>query len=251
MLFANFLRTWSLIRSSFLFALLPFTSLWSTCSWSVTSYPPLLLSKQRLWEKTHLPRLAWWIADSIRTNVWAFRLSLVLSPPWASSVRMWLQMGSGRRHTSSMPFSSALGLHNFMDDSSFYCLLLSFYRCLYFHQLEIQIEIFFWTLILSSTSFFPLFSYFFSLLAQNSIRISCFHELHSFFFFTPSFMACNLTFTPATIHPGWTHYFRRHSYALLYSNSISVIQKVFIAVAIGTAFRFKLASDFRILLKPR
>lgn len=182
MLFANFLRTWSLIRSSFLFALLPFTSLWSTCSWSVTSYPPLLLSKQRLWEKTHLPRLAWWIADSIRTNVWAFRLSLVLSPPWASSVRMWLQMGSGRRHTSSMPFSSALGLHNFMDDSSFYCLLLSFYRCLYFHQLEIQIETFFWTLILSSTSFFPLFSYFFSLLVQNSIRISCFHELHSFFF---------------------------------------------------------------------
>lgn len=80
MLLSNFLRTLRLLISAFPFVLfIPlhvsmFYLFWICYKLEGSRPSPLFLSKQRLRERRHLPRPAWWIRGRTRTSTQAFGL---------------------------------------------------------------------------------------------------------------------------------------------------------------------------------
>lgn len=127
----------------------------------------------------------------------AFRLSLVSSLPWASSVRM----GSWSRHTlcASISFFFTLGSHNFINGSSYHWLLL----CLQVFLSPLLRDIN-GKFSMNLTSFFNLCLLSLFLSTPFSLDMK-FHQLVVFMYYILfhsliPFMPCNLTFTPAIIY---------------------------------------------------
>lgn len=191
MFLPHFLRTRGLLGSFSLSFFFPFMTLCSICFWSPISQK----------DRGHFPyswgnrgsegRLALWAKGGVRTN---WRAVGLLSGTLCPGSLLSRQLHTGRLpgHTlcALIAFSSASRAYNFENDSFFQWLLLSVDRCFSFYHPEIQTENLLWTLLLSQfLSLSPLLLPPFSLREQTSIRVSCFHLLHSFHLLMPLYLA--------------------------------------------------------------